>query len=343
MQSKGSGVCEGPLKDPLVLPCGHTFCKQYLEGLDPPECPLCSQRFESVLLCAPHLATLKNEKEDTLCNNCTEKKAQLWCQDCGSGTNYCQRCDQQVHSANALKQHYRIAIMDKPNTPTFLKCSKHKKDKEVYCVECVDFVCVECIIEEHCKHRLHNVLWYEKQAKRDLGKGVEFVLKGLHCKQERSEGNIKMYEEKALRVKEKIEEYTERLLLIKQQTDKIKIFQTSLEKSIQGLGIDDLMDETNEKLIAQKIAEALKNVVTGNEIETNIFQSEQEYEIEKLEKKKSKLQKLHTKITKIEKARKERMDKEKEIKRKILMQHIKKELATHTKNDKARVEHESIH
>jgi len=68
----------------------------------------------------------------------------------------------------ALKDHFRISLMEKLKRPLFSKCDKHHEDKKIYCSSCRDLKCNMCIIDDHADHTTISIFKYGDQIKSEL-------------------------------------------------------------------------------------------------------------------------------------------------------------------------------
>ncbi|XP_034532392.1 tripartite motif-containing protein 16-like [Notolabrus celidotus] len=178
-------VCLDLLKDPVTIPCGHSYCKGCIEGFwDQNEekgnysCPQCRQIFsprpvlgmnnildevvemlkrtntQQAAHSPPEAADADAEAcagpQDIACDFCCEtnpRKATMSCLTCVA--SYCP-----AH----LEPHYRVPVLKKhqlvsATVPLQEKmCTKHNKLMEVYCRTDRKCICYLCVIDEHKSH-----------------------------------------------------------------------------------------------------------------------------------------------------------------------------------------------
>ncbi|XP_073678599.1 E3 ubiquitin/ISG15 ligase TRIM25-like [Garra rufa] len=168
-------VCLDLLKDPVTIPCGHSYCKSCITDCWNQEdqkrvysCPQCRQTFrprpalnKSTMLAevveqlkktklqaadpAPFLA----ESGDVECDVCTGRKhkAVKSCLVCLN--SYCQ---------NHLEQHEKLFkgkrhdLMDATGRLQEMICRKHEKLLEIYCRTDQRCICLLCMVDEHKSH-----------------------------------------------------------------------------------------------------------------------------------------------------------------------------------------------
>ncbi|XP_077072695.1 E3 ubiquitin/ISG15 ligase TRIM25-like [Siphateles boraxobius] len=164
-------VCLDLLKDPVTIPCGHSYCKSCITGCWNPQdqmrvygCPQCRQTFSPrpVLgkntILAEMVAKLNNTKlpadcyaeaGDVQCDFCTGRKykAVKSCVVCLN--SYCQ--NHLVQHENFFKGK-RHNLMDATGRLQEMICHKHDKLLEVFCNTDKKCICVLCTMDEHKYH-----------------------------------------------------------------------------------------------------------------------------------------------------------------------------------------------
>ncbi|XP_044040832.1 tripartite motif-containing protein 16-like [Siniperca chuatsi] len=171
-------VCLDLLKEPVTIPCGHSYCKSCIEGCwDQREekgtysCPQCRETFSprpvlrrnnmlaevvemlkrtSTQQAAPPAAVACAGPEDVACDFCCGKrnKATTSCLTCLA--SYCPAHLEPHYSVPVLKKHQLVSA----TIPLQEKmCTKHNKLMEVYCQTDKKCICYLCIIDEHKSHR----------------------------------------------------------------------------------------------------------------------------------------------------------------------------------------------
>ncbi|ROL46033.1 E3 ubiquitin/ISG15 ligase TRIM25 [Anabarilius grahami] len=166
-------VCLDLLKDPVTIPCGHSYCMSCITDCWNQEdkkriyrCPLCKQTFtpRPVLgrnvVFAEMVEKLKKTRlqsapavphtgsGDVQCDSCTgrKQKAVKSCLECRS--SYCQ---------NHLEQHENLFskrhnLMDATGRLQEMICLQHDKMLEIYCRTDQRCICVLCLMDEHKDH-----------------------------------------------------------------------------------------------------------------------------------------------------------------------------------------------
>ncbi|XP_051952515.1 E3 ubiquitin/ISG15 ligase TRIM25-like isoform X2 [Xyrauchen texanus] len=264
-------ICLDLLKDPVTIPCGHSYCMSCIseywnieDQRGPYSCPQCRHAFYSrpSLNRSTVLAEIMEKLRDTAlqgsesaqnlagpgdigCDFCTGRqlKAVNSCLECLA--SYCETHVHPHYNVPALKKHklVKAAIM-----PT---CSKHDKLLEVYCRTDHKCVCMHCLMDDH--------------------KGHDTV----PCMIERNEKQIKLADKKK-KLKQTIQRKEEELLRMK--TD-INTHSCSAKKAVQNSKraftelvrlIDMRSTEMIEKIKAQEKADLDQGAKLQKNLEVNI-------------------------------------------------------------------------
>ncbi|KAL1281189.1 hypothetical protein QQF64_015789, partial [Cirrhinus molitorella] len=164
-------VCLDLLKDPVAIPCGHSYCKSCITGCWDQEdqkrvysCPQCRQTFSPRpalarnTMLAEVVEKLKKTKlpadcyagaGDVQCDVCTGRKykAVKSCLVCLN--SYCQNHLEQHESLFKGKKHN---VTDATGRLQEMICQKHEKILEVFCRTDQKCICMLCTIIEHKNH-----------------------------------------------------------------------------------------------------------------------------------------------------------------------------------------------
>ncbi|XP_048012517.1 tripartite motif-containing protein 16-like isoform X1 [Megalobrama amblycephala] len=164
-------VCLDLLKDPVAIPCGHSYCKICITGCWDQEdqkrvysCPQCRQTFSprpalaKITILAEMVEKLKKIKlsadcyagaGDVQCDVCTGRKhkAVKSCLVCLN--SYCQNHLEQHESWFKGKRHN---LTDATGRLQEMICPKHDKILEVFCRTDQKCICLLCTMDEHKNH-----------------------------------------------------------------------------------------------------------------------------------------------------------------------------------------------
>ncbi|KAA0718827.1 E3 ubiquitin/ISG15 ligase TRIM25 [Triplophysa tibetana] len=168
-------VCLDLLKDPVTIPCGHSYCMSCITDCWNREdhtgvysCPQCRHTFTSRpdlcknVMFAELVEDLKKTKlktaastycyaedEDVECDVCTGRKykAVKSCMECLN--SYCPNHLEQHEQLFQVKKH---DLMDATGQLNNMICPKHNKRLEIYCRTDQKCICYPCLMDEHKTH-----------------------------------------------------------------------------------------------------------------------------------------------------------------------------------------------
>ncbi|XP_044040834.1 E3 ubiquitin-protein ligase TRIM47-like isoform X2 [Siniperca chuatsi] len=186
-------VCLDLLKEPVTIPCGHSYCRGCIEVCwDQREekgtysCPQCRETFSprpvlrrnnmlaevvemlkrtSTQQAAPPAAVACAGPEDVACDFCCGKrnKATTSCLTCLA--SYCPAHLEPHYSVPVLKKHQLVSA----TVPLQEKmCTKHNKLMEVYCQTDKQLVCSLCNLDEHKGHTTTSISVQKAETQKHL-------------------------------------------------------------------------------------------------------------------------------------------------------------------------------
>ncbi|XP_039534624.1 E3 ubiquitin/ISG15 ligase TRIM25-like isoform X2 [Pimephales promelas] len=278
-------VCLDPLKEPVTIPCGHSYCMSCIidwwcqkEQGPPYRCPQCRESFSQRPLLKKN--TLIAEMMETLQKTTSLQTAAVECDVCTTEKNravksclqclasFCQTHLQSHYQSPALMKHKLVEASRHIQENI---CLSHGKLLEIYCLDDRQCICCLCVTDNHKNHNVVPVDSEWTSKKKEL---EEIKVSCQKLIQERERGQwelseaVKSFKSSALESMEDIEKvFTELICSLEKKRSEIKE-QIRAQEKTEIDRAEELLKHLDQELteLRKTQAEIDKLLINDNQI-----------------------------------------------------------------------------
>ncbi|XP_067462855.1 E3 ubiquitin/ISG15 ligase TRIM25-like [Thunnus thynnus] len=275
-------ICLDLLKDPVTIPCGHSYCMSCIKGFWDGEdekkiysCPQCRQTFtpRPVLVKNTMLADLVEElkktglqaapadhcyagPEDVACDVCTGRKLKALKSCLVCLVSYCEKHLQPHYESVAFKKH---KLVDPSKKLQENICSRHDEVMKIFCRTDQQSICYLCSMDEHKGHDTVSAAAERTERQREL----EVSQQNIQQRIQDREKDVKLLQQeveavsrsadKAVEDSEKI--FTELIHLIQKRSSDVKQ-QIRSQQETEVSRVKDLQEKLEQEITELKRKDA---------------------------------------------------------------------------------------
>ncbi|XP_051966350.1 tripartite motif-containing protein 16-like isoform X1 [Xyrauchen texanus] len=288
-------ICLDPLKEPVTIPCGHSYCMSCItdcwdqkDQMPPYHCPQCRETFtqrpalkkntvlaemmEKLQKTSIQTASCSQEDSCVECDVCTTEKnrAVMSCLQCLA--SFCETHLQIHYQSPAFMKHklVKVSMQIQENIPDN-NCLRHDKPLDIYCQDDSQCICYLCMIDNHKGHSVVSVEseWTNKKKhlKETKEKCQNMTQDREKCHQELREAVkfLKISAQEAVEDSEKV--FTELICSLEKKRSDIKDLIRAQEKAEIDRA-EKLHKHLDQELteLRQRDEEIQKLLITDNQV-----------------------------------------------------------------------------
>ncbi|XP_029953454.1 tripartite motif-containing protein 16-like [Salarias fasciatus] len=215
-ESFSCSICLDLLKDPVTIPCGHSYCMECIQSFWGEEdeekihsCPQCRQTFTArpVLVKNTMLAALMEElkrsrlqaapadhcyagAEDVACDVCTGRKLKAFKSCVVCVASFCEQHLQPHRDAAPLKKH---KLVDPSKMLQDNMCSRHDEVMKMFCRTDQQCICFLCSVDQHKGHDTVSAAAERTERQRELEESRQIIQQRIQD----AEKDVKLLEQEA--------------------------------------------------------------------------------------------------------------------------------------------------
>ncbi|XP_076004398.1 tripartite motif-containing protein 16-like [Genypterus blacodes] len=292
-------ICLDLLKDPVAIPCGHSYCmrciKSFWDGEEEkkiPSCPQCRQIFtpRPVLVRNTMLADLVEELKktevqaapadpcyagpaDVGCDFCTGRKMKAIksCLQCLA--SFCQQHLQPHYDSPTFKIH---KLVDPSKNLQEIICSHHGEVMKMFCRTDQQCICYLCSVEEHKGHDTVSAAAERKERQRGLGESQQEVQQRIQDR----EKDVKVLQQEVKAINHSADEaerdneeiFNQLIRLIEKRSSEVKQHIRALQKA-EVSQAEELREKLEQEITELRRKDAVLQQLSHTEDHIQFLQS----------------------------------------------------------------------
>ncbi|XP_023821144.1 tripartite motif-containing protein 16-like [Oryzias latipes] len=273
-------ICLDLLKDPVTIPCGHSYCMKCIQGFwdeedKTPSCPQCRKTFipRPVLVKSTMLAALVDQLKktglqaaaadlcyagpvDVVCDVCTGRKLKAIksCLICLA--SYCEKHLQPHLDAAAFKKH---KLVEPSKNLQENICSRHDEVMKMFCRTDQKCICYLCSVDEHRGHDTVSAAAERTEKQRELEESQQQIQPRIQDREK--EVKLLQQEVEAINhsadqtVKDSEKIFTQMIRLIQKRSCDVKQ-QIRSQQQTEVSRVKDLQEELEQEITELKRRDA---------------------------------------------------------------------------------------
>ncbi|XP_041847647.1 tripartite motif-containing protein 16-like [Melanotaenia boesemani] len=275
-------ICLDLLKDPVTIPCGHSYCmnciKSFWDGEDQKgiySCPQCRQTFtpRPVLVKNTMLADLLEDlkktglqaapadhcyagPEDVACDFCSGRKLKAIKSCLVCLASYCEKHLQPHYESPTFKKH---KLVEPSKNLQENICSRHDEVMKMFCRTDQKCICLVCVMDEHKGHDTVSAAAERTERQRELEVSRQEIQQRIQDR----EKDVKLLQQeveainhsadKTVEDSEKI--FTELIRLIQKRSSDVKQ-QIRSQQETEVSGVKELQEKLEQEITELKRKDA---------------------------------------------------------------------------------------
>ncbi|XP_051240722.1 tripartite motif-containing protein 16-like isoform X5 [Dicentrarchus labrax] len=281
-ETMSCSICLDLLKDPVTIPCGHSYCmnciKSFWDGEDEKQihsCPQCRQTFtpRPVLVKSTMLAALVEElkktglqaapadlcyagPEDVSCDVCTGRKLKALKSCLVCLISFCEKHLQPHFESPAYEKH---KLVDPSKKLQENICSRHDEVMKMFCRTDQQCICYLCSVDEHKGHDTVSAAAERTERQRELEVSRQNIQQRIQDREkdvkelQQEVEAINRSADKAVEDSEKI--FTELISLIQKRSSDVKQ-QVRSQQETEVSRVKELQEKMEQEITELKRKDA---------------------------------------------------------------------------------------